>query len=138
MDTTGLGMKFGDFYTERLTAHVMAWLTLGFFGLWIAFYSGSDDPSIAVRLTLGFIGAVLVAFCYGLSCLVLVPLLPLLPLAWLSIWLEARWRIHHRLPYVPLPSPPMAPPGPVARGGGGWLLPLMIGIWIGGAWGDDD
>jgi hypothetical protein len=56
MDTSGLGMKFGDFHTERFTAHVMAWLTVGFFGLWIAFHSGIDDPSIELRLMLGFIG----------------------------------------------------------------------------------
>jgi hypothetical protein len=49
-------MKFGDFHTERFTAHVMAWLTVGFFGPWIAFHSGIDDPSIELRLMLGFIG----------------------------------------------------------------------------------
>lgn len=135
MDTAGLGMKFGDFYTERLTAHLMAWLTVGFFGLWIVFYSGIDDPSIEVRLALGFLGAVLAFLIYTLSCFLLVPLLPLLPLAWLSIRLEARWRIRHRLAYVP---PPAAPPAPVARGSASWLLPFLIGLWIGGTLGDDD
>ena len=135
MDTAGLSMKFGEFYTERFTTHVMTWLTVGFFGLWVAFYSGIEDPSIELRLMLGFIGAVVVSFFYGLSCIVLIPLLPLLPLIWLSIWLEARWRIRYRLPYMPLP---VAPTAPVARGSGSWLLPLMIGLWIGSAWGDDD
>lgn len=138
MDTTGLGMKFGEFHAERFTTHVMAWLTLGFFGLWWAFFSGIDDASIEVRLTIGLIGAVAVSFFYGLSCIVLIPLLPLLPLAWLSIWLEARWRIHHRLPYVPPPAAPVATEAPVARGSGRWLLPLIVGLWIGCAWGDDD
>jgi hypothetical protein len=26
----------------------------------------------------------------------------------------------------------------VERKRGGWLLPLAIGLWIGGSWGDDD
>lgn len=135
MDTAGLGMRFEDFHTERFATHVMAWLTVGFFGLWFAFYSGIDDPSIELRLMLGFIGAVVVSFFYGLSCIVLIPLLPLLPFAWLSIRLEARWRIRHSRPCVPLP---VTPPAPVARGTGSWLLPLMIGLCIGGAWSDDD
>lgn len=135
MDTAALGMKFGDFYTERFTTHAMAWLTVGFIGLWIAFYSGIDDPSIKLRLLLGFIGAVVVSFVYGLSCIVLIPLLPLLPLAWLSIRLEAIWRIRHGRPHVPLP---VAPPAPVARESGSCLLPFLIGLWLGGFWSGDD
>lgn len=138
MDTVGLGMKFGNFYTERCTTHVMARLTVGFFGLWWTFFSGIADASIEVRLTIGFIGAVTVSLLYGLSCMVLTPLLPLLPLAWLSIWLEARWRIHHGLPYVPPAAASVAPKAPVARESGSWLLPLLIGIWIGGTWGGNE
>lgn len=135
MDTAALGMKPGEFHAERFTTHVMAWLTLGFFGLWIAFYFGIDDSSIELRLALGLLGAVVVAFVYGLSCIVLLPLLPLLPLAWLSIQLEAIWRIRHRRPYVPRP---VVPPAPVARGSGSWLLPFLVGLWIGGGWSGDD
>lgn len=135
MDATNLGMKFGDFNSERFATHVMASLTLEFFGLWFAFFSGIDESSIELHLAIGFIGAVVVSFFCGLSCIVLIPLLPLLPLAWLSIWLEARWRVHHRLSYVP---PPAASPALVARGSGRWLLPFLIGLWIGGFWTGDD
>ena len=56
-------------------------------------------------------------------------------LAWLSIRFEARWRIRHRLPYALFPATPVA--APAARGSRRWLLPLAIGLWIGGAWGGD-
>ena len=136
MDANGLGMDFGGFFMERLGAHLVAWLALGFFGLWIAFCFGVDETSLDVRLTIGFIGAVATFLLYGLSCIVLIPLLPVLPLAWLSIRFEARWRIRHRLPYALFPATPVA--APAARGSRRWLLPLAIGLWIGGAWGGDD
>ncbi|MBN8475174.1 hypothetical protein [Sulfuritalea sp.] len=135
MDANGLGMDFGGFFMERLGAHLVAWLALGFFGLWIAFCFGVDETSLDVRLTIGFIGAVATFVLYGLSCIVLIPLLLLLLLARLSIRLEARWRIRHRRPYVPSP---LALPAPVARRSASDLLPLLIGIWIGASWGGDD
>ena len=65
------------------------------------------------------------------------------PLAWLTIYLEARWRIRHKRPYAAPPRTAYTPPPEtqkviiVERNRGGWLLPLAIGLWIGGTWGDD-
>ena len=65
------------------------------------------------------------------------------PLAWLTIYLEARWRIRHKRPCAAPPRTAYTPPPEtqkviiVERNRGGWLLPLAIGLWIGGTWGDD-
>lgn len=145
MDRSALGMGFGEFWSERVDTHAWAWAWVGFVGIWIALYANIDGFTTGIRLFASFFGAIVAFVIYGLSCVALIPLLPLLLLSWLSVWLEARWRVRHRQPYVRPPAPPVrhVPPPPTvtpatASRRGGWLLPLVIGLWIGSSWGDDD
>lgn len=146
MDRTALDMSFSEFWSERIDTHAWAWAWVAFLGVWIALYLAIDDFSAGIRLFASFIGAVVAFVIYGLSCVALIPLLPLLLLSFFSVWLEACWRVRHCQPYVRPPAPHMPhvsaalakfPPA-VAPRRGGWLLPLAIGLWIGGSWGDDD
>ena len=97
------------------------------------------------RLIMSFIVACLLVVVWGISCIVIVPvillLLALLPFACISILVEAWWRIRHNRPYIAPPVviryddiAPSIPP----QSAGDWLVPLVIGLWIGSTWGKDD
>ncbi|MDR1461933.1 MAG: hypothetical protein LBI68_02175 [Azoarcus sp.] len=141
-----LGMTFGTFFSERAGDHFMFWCGVLFLIVWgclFAFVPSSEDW--LTRLVVSFIVACLLAAVWGVSCIVIVPaillLLALLPFACISILVEAWWRIRHNQPYI---APPVvisydniassSPP----RSTGNWLVPLVIGLWIGSAWGKDD
>ncbi len=128
----------GEFWNERFDTHVWCWAWLGFISIWIRFYFG-DGPQTGSLVFSGLTAFTLMV-AYGFMCLVIVPLLPLVLLALLSICLEARWRIRNNQPYVKPPPAPyvVAPPPVVVEKRGSWLLPLVIGLWIGSSWGGDD
>jgi hypothetical protein len=139
MNTDRLGMKLGEFYVQRVDAHTILWLVAGFLALWAAIHGETD------LLRGQFLLSGLLAFSVVvLSCLTFIPLLAVQPLVWLTVYLEARWRIRHNRPYTAPPPIPYSPPPEtrkvmiVERKRGGWLLPLAIGLWIGGGWGGDD
>lgn len=138
---TRLGMTFGELYAERIGIHASFWSWAAFACTWAWLYDTTHVSSVFLGLLASLLGALIVTFIYSLICFAILPLLPLLLLAAFSTFLEARWRIHYNRPYVPPPtshvqtSPPQpAPP----QGNGGWLIPLMIGLWIGSSWGGDD
>jgi|694.fasta_scaffold30207_5 hypothetical protein len=139
MNTDRLGMKLGEFYVQRVDAHTILWLVAGFLALWVAIHAGAE-PLRGQFLLSGLLAFSVVV----LSCLTFIPLLAVQPLVWLTVYLEARWRIRHNRPYTAPPPIPYSPPPEmrkvmiVERKRGGWLLPLAIGLWIGGSWGDDD
>jgi hypothetical protein len=138
MDAERLGMKLDEFYVQRIDTHTFLWLVAGFLVLWAAIYGGTEP------LRGQFLLSGLLAFsAVVLSCLTFIPLLAIQPLVWLTVYLEARWRIRHNRPYVATPPIPYSPPPEpqkvviVGKKRGGWLLPLAIGLWIGSSWGDD-
>jgi len=136
-----LGMGFWDFAGERLERHVTAWAIFAFSITWARFFVTFNTGSFWTDLVSGFLVTALIALVYGVACLLILPLLPLLLLALVSIALEAWWRVRHDQPYALPPitvldaSPSWEAPAPKRRGG--FLIPLVIGIWIGSAWGDD-
>lgn len=138
MDRSALGMGFGEFWSERAFTHTLLWLAAAFIALWAAIHGGLA-PLRGQFLASGLLALVTVV----LSCLTFIPVPAVQPLAWLTIYLEACWRIRHKRPYA-APSRTAYTPPPerqkviiVERNRGGWLLPLAIGLWIGGTWGDD-
>lgn len=153
MDAHRLGMEFGEFFRERLAAHALPWYVLGAAVLGVA---QADHPLLGGLA--GLVLALLFAFSWlviwggliaqstplsgapgvVLYCLVVLPFAPLLVPCGASIFLEARWRIRRHCPYaVPLGNveeaddivPARLPPP--ARSGG-WLFPLLLGLWLGG------
>jgi uncharacterized membrane protein len=140
MDRSALGMGFGEFWSERAFTHTLLWLVAAFIALWATLHGGVA-PLRGQFLASGLLALVAVV----LSCLTFIPVLAVQPLAWLTIYLEARWRIRHNRPCAaPPPLPHRLPPPDVPKvmivekKRGGWLLPLAIGLWIGGTWGGDD
>lgn len=140
MDTDHLGMKLGDFYVQRADTHTFLWLVAGFLALWATIHSG-PEPLRGHFLLSGLLAFAAVV----LSCLTFIPLLAVQPLVFLTVYLEARWRIRHDRPYTAPPPLPYSPPPPepqkviiAEKKRGGWLIPLAIGLWIGSSWGNDD
>jgi len=139
MDTQSLGMSFGEFYEKRSDTHNAAWVVVGFFAAWAMLYFGAG-PLHGLPIVSAFAAFAITVF----SCLAIVPLLALQPLVWLTVYLEARWRIRNNRPYIAPPPIPYSPPPEqpkiviVEKKRGGWLIPLAIGLWIGGSWGGED
>jgi hypothetical protein len=142
-----LGMSFGNFFFERAEDHFWGWLILGFFILWFCLFLTLPSPdSWFVGLLGGFIVAAVVTTVYMFSCLLRVPLLrlPFTLLSLLSIACEALWRIRKGLPYTPPPPVPYTyqasykTPPVQQQSSGSWIIPLIIGLWIGYSWGKDD
>lgn len=139
MDTDRLGMKLGDFYVQRADTHTFLWLLAGFLALWAAIHGG-PEPLRGQLLLSGLLSFSAIV----LSCLTFIPLLAVQPLVWLTVYLEARWRIRNNRPYIAPPPIPYSPPPEqpkiviVEKKRGGWLIPLAIGLWIGGSWGGED
>lgn len=160
MDTQRLGMEFGKFFSERLAAHALLWYGLGAAAVGVV---QADRPllgGIAGLMLAVLAASVWLAIWGGLIAqstqsdqvsgplilipcgLALLPFAPLLVPSGFSILLEARWRIWHHRPYV---APPVRVAGsgdiapvcmpPRARSGG-WLFPLLLGLWLGGTWRD--
>ena len=131
-----LGMSFGGFFVERMEEHAKAWGFVLFFVIWgYLFFSALPVEDWTVRLVASFIIMLMLIFF-----LAPILFLVLMPFACISIYLEARWRIRDKVPYV---APPVAsyheyiPPQPRSHGTD-WIVPLALGLWIGGAWGGDD
>jgi hypothetical protein len=128
-----LGMPFGTFFPERMEDHLMLWGGVLFLIVWgCLFASVPSAEDWLTRLVVSFIVACLLAAVWVLA---------LLPFACISILVEAWWRIRHNQPYIAPPVviryddiAPSAPP----QSAGNWLAPLVIGLWIGSAWGKDD
>lgn len=132
MNADRLGMTLGDFYVERVNTHTFLWLVGGFLALWAVIYGGLE-PLRGQFLLSGLLAFAAVV----LSCLAFIPLLAVQPLVWLTVYLEARWRFRYNRPYI-APPPELQQVIVVESKRGGWLLPLAIGLWIGGSWGNDD
>jgi len=134
------GLRFGELCARRADAHARAWVTAAFIAVWVALYLDMSDISFWGRLFASGVATLLILFVYGIACIMIIPMLPVLLLMLVSIGLEAWWRTHVGRPYVPAPAPakPALPPAPVVRRHGNWLLPLIIGFWIGNTWGGDD
>ncbi|MCA1974529.1 MAG: hypothetical protein LDL44_16970 [Caenispirillum sp.] len=146
-----LGMGFGEFWQRRQDAHFVAAMVGVFLAIWISVGSTMGDMHWLLAVLLSFIVAMIYFLIYELSCLFIVPLLPVVLVTALTVALEAWWRVHTNRLYVPPPpapalarparfvSPPPSAPAPVQpKKRGGWLIPLAIGLWIGSSWGGDD
>jgi hypothetical protein len=145
-----LGMSFSDFFTARVGDHLISWIGVLFLaGMGGLFVSLSSVGNWVMPLVASFfIVSLLMAVCF-VPPMLLFMLLFLAPFACVSTFVEALWRIRHNEPFVAppvpvnyansIPSAPAPPPPPAPRpSSGGWLVPLVIGLWIGGSWGKDD
>jgi hypothetical protein len=149
-----LGMSFSDFFTARVGDHLISWIGVLFLaGMGGLFVSLSSVGNWVMPLVASFfIVSLLVAVCFFIvppMLLFMLLFLALLPFACVSAFVEAWWRIRHNEPFVVPPVPvnyansiplaPSPPPPPTPHpSSGGWLVPLVIGLWIGGSWGKDD
>lgn len=148
MGTMAPVSDFREFWSHRLVTHMIGWFAAIFCVGWVvAFVKLLPHFSVVGSVFAGLVIAVVCLCIYGMCCLFIVPLLPQLALAALSVALEWHWRLAHGRPWTPPAPEPYIPPvtpvvmpsaPPRARGGFGWLLPLAIGLWIGSSWGDDD
>lgn len=87
------------------------WLIAVFWVGWaIAFVKLLPQFSIAGRALAGLAIAAPGVCIYAMSCLFIVPLLPLWALATLSIALEWQWRLVRNRPWTPPPPPRYVPP----------------------------
>lgn len=147
-----LGMPFDTFFSKRLGDHLMSWSTVLFLvvcgGVIVSMPSGNWLIWFFASATV----TVVLAVVFGSSYISFLLFLLLLPFACISIFVEARWRIRHNQPYVAPPAAmdtdepdqvvdgdePSPPSNPTpSQCTGGWLVPLVIGLWI-GSWGKDD
>jgi hypothetical protein len=139
MDAKRLGVSFDDLLGYRLMPHAWGWLVGVGGAIWLALFLGMPLGDVWENLFFSACLAFLIVLVYGFACMLWVPALPLVLLAFLSIAVEAWWRIRYDLPYVlppSLPDPP-EPRAPAPRQCDG-LVPLLIGLWIGSTWGSDD
>lgn len=134
-----LGMTFGTFFGERMEAHLKLWYAVACLSIcgWLFFSMAESVDGWFTRLIASGIITCLLAALLGLVSIVLIPVL--LPLICISVFIEARWRIHHRCPYM---APPISSYNteipPPSSSSSGWLIPLAIGLWIGSTWGNDN
>lgn len=159
-----LGMPLGTFFSARMEAHLTLWFCMLFLIVWACLFAAQPPEGGLERLGMSFFIACLsvIVLC-ALSCIIFIPaillFLALLPFACISIVAEAWWRIHYKRPYIASRLPvtshyshkdfakvpntlvtghdniaPATPP----KTTGSWIVPLLIGLWIGNVWGKDD
>ncbi len=141
-----LGMGFGDFWVYRSGVHASTALILGFIAAWAAVGSTMGEMHWALAVFFSFMVTCVGLLVYAASCLLVVPLLPLVLISLPTVAMEAWWRVRMNRPYVP-PTPEtvraapsvhvLAPAPQPQKRPVGWLVPLAIGLWIGSSWGDD-
>lgn len=151
-----LGMPLCDFLLERIGTHAKIWMAAEFLLLWIALslFAFKEEP--LANLIFGFTAACIffMIYCCFIALLTfflpfcVLALTPVLLPALISAACEAWWRIRHRRPWFLPPVdhellldkydllPDDTPPTP-SGSSEGWIVPLFIGLWIGGFWGDD-
>lgn len=142
-----LGMGFGEFWAYRSGVHATTLLGLGFVAAWAAVGATMGEMHWALAVFFSFMVTCVGLLVYAASCLLVVPLLPLVLISLPTVAMEAWWRVRMNRPYVPPPpgtvlaAPsvhvPAPAPAPPQKRSGGWLVPLVIGMWIGSTWGDD-
>ena len=136
-----LGMSLGDFFCARLGDHFMCWGIVLFFVVWGWLFFSMASMDLFTRLIVSFAVTGLLAI---ISCILFLPVfllsLVLLPFVCVSIFFEARERIRNNNPYF---APPVIvseidiTPSAPHQSNHDWLVPLVIGLWIGNAWGKD-
>lgn len=146
-----LGVPSEIFFGERSGAHMASWCLVLFVAAcgW-AFFAmpSSEGDGVVTRLALSVAVVGVLTAAYAISCLFIVPAIPLLllllPLAFVSLLAEEWWRIYHNKPYVP-PTPvvsgyhpdPVQPSVPPQDDGCNSAAPFFIGLWLGHMWGSD-
>lgn len=133
-----------DYACEQADSHMWLWYGVGFVVLWVELTSVD-----AAGWLWGFVFAVLM---YGLLFLTPLPFLAAAILGFFSAWLvglgmSPQQREQARLRRAASLAARKPPPRhasvrripPIKRQpASNWLLPLLVGLWIGSAWGDDE
>ncbi|WP_028601384.1 hypothetical protein [Ottowia thiooxydans] len=141
-----LSMPFSTFFSQRIEDHLLLWCGVLFLVLWGSIFVYVPLPGEwLAQLVVSFIATGLLAALWGVSCVLIVPglllALGLLPFACISIIAEGWWRTRHNESYI---APPVASnftqasPTNSCHSACHWLVPLVVGLWIGNSWGNDD
>ena len=121
-----------EFFVDRLESHVLFWGVVLFLTMWgWLFATLGLEMGWGARLLVGGFLACIV-FCV-LAITVVIPLAVILPLAWVSLCIEAVWRIYYNNRFVsePFDASGISPAPMPSKSAGSWLVPLLFGVWLG-------
>ena len=140
-----LGMGVFEYAFEKMESHVLFWYWAGFLGCWLWLWLADERGFVAaliIAFVLWLVGTV--SFVLLIACGLMAFLSGLLlgagrtPAERLAE-VKAGWALQsEELAHLVPPDSSQRQQAPQQRSSRGWILPLVIGLWIGSAWGKDE
>jgi hypothetical protein len=160
------GMTFFEFIRARFADHALGWFGVSIIAFlayfsFVTYIDANERGVLEFLLCLAGIVVLLVILLtvfifvglmvFGnddfIDFIVMMSIVVLGPFAFISICIEALWRIWSHRPYIVI-APPSLPDLPISTfeyqepaprpHGRDWVFPLVIGLFLGHMWGHDD